>query len=188
MMRVLLLNTSFRAEGPNNTFREIAAHASEYGIELFAAALSGRGSMEGVYRSMGIPTVYFGRPGLENFSTAGLVNRFIRDHGIDLLHCQLLRGEVVGALATRSQQNIATVCTIQNEDPYRIWWRNPVKASLSRWALKHAEAVVTVSHNLRDFIQLYQKVDPERITVIPNAVDARTYRTRDSYPPPDDFP
>ena len=187
-MRVLLLNTSFRAEGPNNTFREIASRAHKDGIDIWAGALAGRGAMEGLYRSMGIPTVYFGRPGLGTFSVVGLVERFIREHGIDLLHCQLLRGEVVGRLALRSMPEIPYVCTVQNEDPYRILWKNPLKAGLSRWALKNADAVVLVSRNLQQFVHTYQGIPPECTTVIPNSVDGRKYRTRDSFPPPEDFP
>jgi len=187
-MRVLLLNTSFRAEGPNNTFREIAARAREHAVDIWAGALEGRGAMEGVYRSLGVPTVYFGRPGPGRYTVAGRVQRFIREHGIDLLHSQLLRGEVVGRLALRSIPGLPYVCTIQNEDPYRIPWKNPLKAALSRWALRKADAVVLVSRNLQDFVQRYQGIHPGITTVIPNSIDGRLYKTKDSFPPPADFP
>ncbi len=187
-MRVLLLNTSFRAEGPNNTFLEIARRARDMEIEICAGALTGRGAMEAAYRRIDVPTVYFGKPGPSLFTMARRVGRFLADRKIDLLHCQLLRGEVVGALSALNVPRTAVVCTVQNEDPYRVLRKNPLKALLSRWALGHADRVVVVSRALGLFVEKYQGVHPENVEVIPNAIDPARFRTRWALPIPKDFP
>ncbi len=164
-MRVLLLNTTFRQEGPTNTLVEVAKGARSEGIDVWVGGLGGPGPVEETCGRFGIPTVRFGGVG-------GLARlaRFVRDGKVHVLCAQLLRGEVVGALATR-RSGCRFVCTVQNEDPYRIVTRNPPKALLSRWALRHAQRVVVVSHALRSFVVRHQGVRDEVVEVIPNAVE-----------------
>ncbi|MBN1424273.1 glycosyltransferase family 4 protein [Candidatus Fermentibacteria bacterium] len=187
-MRVLLLSTSFRLEGPANTFIHIARYSRSAGIDLMAGALAGRGPAEAIYRKLGVPTVYFGRPGVAGMGIASRLRRFLSSEGVDVVCCQLLRGEVVGALATRDLSTCRVVCVVQNEDPYRILTKNPPKALLSRWALGRAARVVAVSRSLADFITQHQRVPPESVTVVPNAVDPAKFPTRAAASRPQDLP
>lgn len=188
-MRVLLLNTSFRIEGPNRTFHEIAKRLPAMGFELFAGALAGRGPMERVYRDLGVGTVYFGRPGFKGtFSIASRLARFLEENDIDIVHCQLLRGEIVAAMATRGSRCAALLCTVQNEDPYRKIYCNPPKAILSRWALRKSVGVVVVSQALTEFVRRFQGIPASKIEVIHNAVDPAHYMTRGAVKRPFDLP
>jgi glycosyltransferase involved in cell wall biosynthesis len=188
-MRILLLNTSFRIEGPNRTFHEIAKNLPAMGFEILAGALAGRGPMEGVYRKLGIRTVYFGRPGITGITSLGSrLARFLDENAIDVVHCQLLRGELVAAMATRGRRHTALLCTVQNEDPYRKIRHNPPKAILSRWALGRADGVVVVSRALAEFVTAYQGVRATKIEVIHNAVDPALYMTRGAVKRPHDLP
>ena len=188
-MKILLLNTSFRIEGPNKTFHEIAKRLPAMGFELIVGALAGRGPMEGVYRKLGIRTVYFGRPGVKGIvSMAARLARFVEENHVDVVHCQLLRGEFVAALAARSNRRAVFLCTVQNEDPYRKICYNPPKAALSWWALQRADRVVVVSEALTQFVHKYQGVHPSKIEVIHNAVDPAQHMTRGAVKRPEDLP
>ena len=187
-MRVLLLNTTFRQEGPNNTFFEIAKRGRAAGVEVWAGAVAGRGPMEDAYRRCGVPTVHFGRflPG--DLTVASRVRAFLVAHGVDLVCAQLLRGEVVGALAVQGLLRCRLICVVQNEDPYRIALRNPPKALLSRWALGRATRVVVVSHALRGFVVRHQGIPSDVVDVIPNAVDSALSLPRNEDSRPRDLP
>lgn len=177
-MRVLLLTTSFRPQGPNETFRGMARYLLAQGLTLWAGALAERGVMERVYAQMGIPTLCFGRRTDPPWVVAIRVRRFVRAHQVQVVCCQLLRGEVVTALALGSSEQAAMVCVVQNEDPYRRLSSNPPKALLSRWALRRAQRVIAVSNALVGFLQRHQGVDPSRVAVVPNCVDVA------HWPPP----
>lgn len=187
-MRLLLLTTSFRQEGPNNTFLHIASAAKAAGIHVWAGSLAGGGAMEAVYARSGVPTLSFGGAGLARLHAASRVRRFLKEQRIDVVCSQLLRGEVVGAVAVRGVPGCGLLCTVQNEDPYRIVLLNPPKALLSRWALRRAAKVVVVSRALRDFVLRHQGVRPEAVEVIPNAVDPAGLLTRHEARRPVDLP
>lgn len=187
-MRVLLLSTSFRLEGPANTLIEIARYSRSAGVEVIAGALAGRGPAEGIYRKLGVRTVYFGRPGVEVVGSASRLRRFLALEGVDIVCCQLLRGEVVAALATGASSACKMVCIVQNEDPYRLLAKNPPKALLSRWALSRAAGVVVVSRSLAGFVIRHQGVPMQTVTVVPNAVDPARFPTRAAASRPHDLP
>ncbi len=167
---VLLLNTTFKKEGPAETLLGIARELRDR-FRIAAACLGSGGPTEQAMNALGIPT--------HNMRMAfpldprGVVrlSRLIEREGADLLHCQLLRGEVIGTLAAARAGSVRTVAVVHNTDPYRDPSRSPLRALLSRWALARADQVVAVSQSVADFARMVQRVPVERITVVPNGND-----------------
>jgi glycosyltransferase involved in cell wall biosynthesis len=88
----------------------------------------------------------------------------------------------------RGLETCQLVCTVQNEDPYRITLRSPLKAFLSRWALGRARRVVVVSGSLAAFVVRHQGVRPDLIDVIPNGVDSTAFTAKGSAVRPGELP
>src|SRR5207249_11484303 len=61
------------------------------------------------------------------------------------------------------------------QSAYRATGLGELAAQAERWALLQADAVLTVSAPLRDFV-LSQGVEPGRVHVVPNGVDATLFQ------------
>jgi glycosyltransferase involved in cell wall biosynthesis len=109
------------------------------------------------------------------FAHATAVTRLARD--CDLIHAQWTLSAFAAFLGAPIHRR-PVVCTVQGSDVYRAL-RMPVFGALGRAALRRAGKVIALSASLADAAAA-QGVDPRKITVIPNGVDAKLFSPGDA--------
>lgn len=103
---------------------------------------------------------------------------------VDVVHSHTWYANLGGHLA-KLTYDIPHVVTTHSLEPLRPWKREQLgggyqlSAFAERTALEHADAIVAVSHGMRDdVLAAYPAVEPERVEVIHNGVDTDAYRPR----------
>jgi starch synthase len=101
--------------------------------------------------------------------------------GADLVHSHTWYVNLAGHLA-KLTHGIPHVATVHSLEPFRPWKAEQLGGgyAVSTWcertALEAADAVIAVSHeHRRDLLSAYPAVDPERVSVIGNGIDADEY-------------
>jgi len=168
--KILLLNTSFRFEGPNDVLWQLARCNDNSRFELIFGCMHEGGPMEELYRQAGFRTHNFGMSTLLDLGVSRRVRDFVQTEKIDLAMAQLLRAEVFGGYGVRLAGR-PLILVIQNNDPYRAkWWHLP-HHPLSQMAIKWPLKVVAVSAGVKEFILEHQGVAEERVVTIHDAID-----------------
>ena len=115
-----------------------------------------------------------------NLAMAGAVK------GADLAHSHTWYANLGGHLA-KLMWSIPHVVTIHSLEPLRPWKSEQLGGGYAlstfceRTAAEAADAVIAVSHGVRDdVLTCYPQVNPDRVHVIHNGIDAEIYRRRRS--------
>lgn len=102
--------------------------------------------------------------------------------GSDLVHSHTWYANLAGHLAAMTY-DVPHVATAHSLEPLRPWKREQLGGGyrLSSWceqtALEAADAVIAVSAGMRDdILRCYPAIDPARVHVIHNGIDAAEYR------------
>jgi alpha-maltose-1-phosphate synthase len=102
--------------------------------------------------------------------------------GVDLAHSHTWYANHAGQLA-QLVHGIPHVVTAHSLEPRRPWKADQLGGGyrLSSWiertAYLHADAVIAVSRGMRaDVLEVYPDLDPEKVLVVGNGVDAEAYR------------
>jgi glycosyltransferase involved in cell wall biosynthesis len=103
-------------------------------------------------------------------SHALAIARLARD--CDLIHAHWVLSAFAASL-TAPWHRKPLVCTVQGSDVYQAM-RLPLAGALGRGALRGARQVIALSTSLAEAAAA-QGVDPQKITVIPNGVDAKLF-------------
>ena len=106
--------------------------------------------------------------------------------GTDLVHSHTWYANVAGVLAARLH-GVPHVVTAHSLEPLRPWKAEQLGGgyAVSSWAehqaMTTADAVVAVSAGMRaDILRSYPEVDPARVHVVHNGIDAADWRRDDS--------
>jgi alpha-maltose-1-phosphate synthase len=101
--------------------------------------------------------------------------------GADLVHSHTWYANFAGYLAQLTYE-IPHVATVHSLEPLRPWKREQLGGGYAlssfceRIALEHADAVIAVSEGMRrDVLQAYPAIDPARVRVVYNGIDADEY-------------
>jgi starch synthase len=102
--------------------------------------------------------------------------------GVDLVHSHTWYANHAGHLASLVH-GVAHVVTAHSLEPRRPWKADQLGGGyrLSSWvertAYLHADAVIAVSRGMRaDVLDVYPDLDPEKVFVVGNGVDAQAYQ------------
>jgi alpha-maltose-1-phosphate synthase len=102
--------------------------------------------------------------------------------GAELVHSHTWYANLAGHLA-KLTYGIPHVATVHSLEPLRPWKADQLGGgyALSSWcervALEAADAVIAVSEGMRrDVLECYPAIDPVRVEVIHNGIDAELYR------------
>jgi len=169
---ILLLNTTFKKEGPNSVLLELVHNLDHSRYRVIAACMHEGGPIADVYQSLGIETHNFGMKGFTDLMVIRRIVKFIKENDIHLVHAQLLRAEVFGGLAARLA-GAKLVFSILNTDPYRRKWRHLAQYALSRLSMSFPTCIVASSKDVRDYIIAHQGVKSNKVRLIPNSVSPR---------------
>jgi starch synthase len=115
-----------------------------------------------------------------NLSMAGAVK------GVDLVHSHTWYANLGGHLS-KLMWSVPHVMTIHSLEPLRPWKAEQLGGGYAlssfceQTSIEAADAVIAVSHGVRqDVIDCYPTVNPDRIHVIHNGIDAEIYQRRPS--------
>lgn len=98
----------------------------------------------------------------------------------DLVHCHTWYTHL-GGLLVQKANSIPLVITVHSLEPLRPWKREQLGGGydLSSWvertALESADAIVAVSRGTREDVLRHFAVDPERVRIIHNGIDAEFF-------------
>ena len=99
----------------------------------------------------------------------------------DIVHCHTWYSHWAGCLV-RQLTGARLVLTTHSLEPHRPWKVEQLGAAyhVSSWvertAYENADGVIAVSEQMRTDVSALYAVDPARVTVIPNGIDASEYR------------
>jgi glycogen synthase len=98
----------------------------------------------------------------------------------DLVHCHTWYTHL-GGLLVQKARSVPLVITVHSLEPLRPWKREQLGGGydLSSWvertALESADAVIAVSQGTRDDVLRHFAVEPERVHIIHNGIDAKFF-------------
>lgn len=172
--RILLLNTSFKYEGPNDVLWQLARHVNSSRYNIVFGCMHDGGEMEKVYNDAGYQTHNFKMERFWDLRSVFRVKNFIKAEKIDLVMAQLLRSEVFGGCGTWLA-GVPLVLVIQNIDSYRSKpWFFP-HYYLSRLSMLWPVKVVTASEYVRQYVMKYQGVKEDQVIAIHDTVDPEQF-------------
>jgi starch synthase len=104
----------------------------------------------------------------------------------DLVHSHTWYANMAGHLA-KLLYGVPHVVTTHSLEPLRPWKVEQLGGGyrLSCWAektaIESADAIIAVSHGMRaDVLRMYPAVDPDRVRIVPNGIDAELYSYTDA--------
>jgi teichuronic acid biosynthesis glycosyltransferase TuaC len=97
-----------------------------------------------------------------------------RDFPIDLIHAHTVYPDGFGAVMLGRALRKPTVITAHGGD-VTVHLRRGLVRRLGRWALSNADHVIAVSSSLKGSLVLAHGIEAEKVTVIPNGVDATRF-------------
>ena len=129
--------------------------------------------------STGIPLTFLNcRSKWQLFSAVRKLKRIVREQQPQVVISFLFHANVVTALATRGMNLIRLPALRVIEQG---WWRR----KLQTWSARGAGRILCVSEGVRSFAEHSLKLPPEKLVVIPNAVDLASIEPNPYGPPTD---
>ena len=165
--RVLLFNTDLETGGTPTVVRELARRLPDEGMQVEVACLGRFGATaEQIAGDGGAVTAFDLKPWQAPRAVSRL-RRLVREREVDVVLSFLIHANVVAALASRSLPGVRWLQSIQTTQPYPKWhW------VAQRWAARRAAGLIVPSQSIADAARVRSGIDPARVTLIPNAVDA----------------
>jgi glycosyltransferase involved in cell wall biosynthesis len=170
--RILLLITDLEIGGTPTVVRELAVRLRERDrVEMEVACLKAWGPVADQLRDAGVPVTAFGARGASQLpATVRQLRRLVRERGIDTVFSFLIHANTVAALAVRKLPGARFLQSIQTVQPRPVWhwW-------MQRRVQRAAERIVVPSTAVARVARERCGVSPDRIVVIPNAIDPAEY-------------
>lgn len=170
--RILLLITDLEIGGTPTVVRELAIRLREPDrVDVEVACLKRWGPVADQLRQAGVQVTAFGaRSAHELPGTVRQLRRLVRERGIDTVFSFLIHANTVAALASRKLPGVRFLQSIQTVQPKPKWhwW-------LQRRVRRFADRVIVPSAAVAQAARERCGVPPDRIVVIPNAIDPAEY-------------
>jgi glycosyltransferase involved in cell wall biosynthesis len=172
-MRVLLLITDLQRGGTPTVVRELAARLRGGTIETEVACLAPRGPVAEEIERQGGKVTALNAGSIAAFpATRGRLIDLIRGGRFDVVFSFLVHANVLAAAAIRRCPQVRLIQSIQTTQQRPRWhW------VAQRWAARSAEAIIVPSQSIADAAQKRSGIPPEKIIVIPNAVDPADFQS-----------
>jgi glycosyltransferase involved in cell wall biosynthesis len=168
MRRILLLITDLETGGTPTVVRELATrlHDPGNGVHVEVACLSRWGPVADAICAAGVTVTALNAAGVKDLLVIRRLIRLIRQDQIDTVFSFLVHANAVAAAARPFCRRVRFIQSIQTTQPEPRWhWR------LQRAVQLAAEKVVVPSQSVADAARDWSDVPPEKLLVIPNAVD-----------------
>ena len=167
--RILLLVTDLEIGGTPTVVRELATRLNDpsNGVHVEVACLSKWGPVADQIRDAGVTVTALGA--MRSWQLPHVVSRLrqlIRNHSVDTVFSFLLHANAAAALGSRQLPGLRSLQSIQTVQPWP-WWHWWVQRVVQR----NADKVVVPSSAVARIAHERCAVAPDRIVVIPNAID-----------------
>jgi glycosyltransferase involved in cell wall biosynthesis len=165
--RILLLITDLEIGGTPTVVRELAKRLRGPGVEVEVACMKRWGPVAHQLRDAGVRVTAFDASSpWQLFRVARRLRELVRSNGIDTVLSFLVHANFVAAIASRKLPGVRFFQSIQTTQPEPRWhWR------AQAWASRRAEKIIVPSKSVRRPAEVWARVKPEQIVVIPNALD-----------------
>ena len=167
MRRALLFTTDLEIGGTPTVVRELARRLPACGCATEVACLGRLGPTARQIVGDGGTVHAFDVGLLQLPSAVRRLRRLVKSGGFDAVLSLLVHANAVAALARRRGDRVRWWESIQTTQPTPRWhWR------VQRWAARRADGFVVPSESIRAVAEARSGIDPRRVHVLPNGVDA----------------
>lgn len=168
--RLLLLVTDLLIGGTPTVVRELAIRLKRQGVDVEVACLATWGPTADVIRDAGVPVSALNARGAWDIGVFGRVKRLVRERQIDVILSFLVHANVAAAFAGWRCPGVRVLQSIQTTQAHPRWhW------VAQRIAARGAEVVIVGSPSTARVAQERCGIPPQRLRVIPNAVDTDAF-------------
>jgi glycosyltransferase involved in cell wall biosynthesis len=182
--KILLFITDLEIGGTPTVVREVATRLNDpaNGVEVQVACLAKWGPVADQLRDAGVTVTAFGARGaIDFFRARKQLVRLCRERSVDTVFSFLLHANAIAASATGWLGGVRFIQSIQTAQPNPRW----------HWWLQslidnRAERIVVPSPSAAQAARDWSGVPPEKLLVIPNAVDVAQFENL--APPVDERP
>jgi glycosyltransferase involved in cell wall biosynthesis len=168
-IRIAYLITDLDVGGAENNLVALALGLDRSRYEVHVATLKPAGTLAERLRAAGIPVFDLRMRGKASVLAFVRLVRWLREVKPDILHTWLFHANFLGRLATLFARVPAVVSSIRVAEPRRS------HLFLDRITQRRADVMLVNSQSLRDY-EVAHGIEPERLHVIPNAVDVERFR------------
>ncbi len=176
MPRLLLLITDLEFGGTPTVVRELAIRLHGRGHDLAVACLGRRGPVADQIADAGIEVTALGALGAWDWRVLPRLLSLLRHGEFDTVLSFLIHANALASIAC-SIAGVRLFQSIQTTQPWPRWhW------ALQRIVAPTAERVIVPSRSVAEAARSRSSIAPERIEVIPNAVDVSRFHLRPRTP------
>jgi glycosyltransferase involved in cell wall biosynthesis len=172
--RILLLITDLEIGGTPTVVREVATrvNAACRNAQVEVACLGPWGPVADQLRDAGVPaTAFYARGPFDLPRVVGRLIKLVGERQIDTVFSFLVHANTVAAVASCFLRDVRFIQSIQTTQPRPRWhWR------VQRFVQQYAERVVVPSPSAARAARDWADVPPEKIAIIPNAIDLAQFR------------
>jgi glycosyltransferase involved in cell wall biosynthesis len=171
LSRILMVVDSLEVGGGEQQVADIAVALRQRGYAVTVACSTG-GMLSQMLAQQNVPVRILMNRLVKRRVSIGYALRLralVREDRFHLVHAHLYASVAAAAIATRGM-DVPLVVTEHSEAA----WRGPRARFISRWAYRRAARVIAVSRGIRGRLIAQDRVSPECVAVIPNAVALRT--------------
>jgi glycosyltransferase involved in cell wall biosynthesis len=172
-MRLLLLITDLQRGGTPTVVRELAGRLRDGEIEIEVACLAPRGPVAQEIERQGTRVTALEARSIAAFRPARRrLIHLIQNGQFDVVFSFLVHANVLAASAIRHCPSVRLIQSIQTTQPRPRWhW------IAQRWAAKSAGKIIVPSQSIADAARKCSAIPPEKIVIIPNAVDPSDFES-----------
>ncbi|MDZ7316692.1 MAG: glycosyltransferase [candidate division KSB1 bacterium] len=167
-IRVLQLVEGFNFGGAETKLLELVEHMDRSRFETTVVSLGLGNEIEHLFRALDCRVEIFHRKRQVDFPLLQRLRRFIRQERIEIVMTTLFYADVLGALAGHSggAKGVFSWETISSPKwlvPHRFW--------AYRYAIRHADKVISVSQATAEWLVRKRKVPAHKVMIIPYGVN-----------------
>jgi glycosyltransferase involved in cell wall biosynthesis len=165
-MRILLLITDLQIGGTPTVVRELAIRLHHTGVEIEVACLSTWGPVADQLRNAGVTVTALNARGATDLKILPRLIRLIRSRKFTTVFSFLMHANAMAAAASMFVREVRWIQSIQTTQPRPRWhWL------VQRIAQHAAGDIVVPSPSVANLATQWSHVSPDKIVVIPNAID-----------------
>lgn len=158
--------TDLQIGGTPTVVRELALRLRSENVHIEVACLADFGPVASVLQHAGIPVTALNAKGVTDIGVFKRLAELIRVRDIDTVFSFLVHANVAASVASQMVQNVRFFQSIQTTQPNPKWHWN-----MQTLAAKCAEKIVVPSPSVADVAAKWSWISPDKIVVIPNAID-----------------
>jgi glycosyltransferase involved in cell wall biosynthesis len=176
-MKILHLINTLSAGGAELHLLTLCRYLKQHGVEGVVACLREQvkesRSLGADFEQEGIRVVRLHADHRYDVRTFGAVARLLKEEHPDVLHTHLPRADFAGAIGRLFSPPVPWVCSVH--DIYSESWSGKWTLSLFDRIWRRAEALIAVSHAVKDWLVQKRHIPAEKVTVIYYGIDLERF-------------